>query len=81
MSSFEVYPVIEKNKSSVYGLFVVNTKCITEIARYDAENDELIVRDVAVNIKRFSLNKIVNDFIKESQKFEQIKEEERFKNI
>lgn len=73
MYNFEVYPIVDKNNPNLYGLFVVNAKAITEIARYDVEEDELLIRNVVSNSKKFSFNKMVNDFIKECQKLEELK--------
>ena len=73
MYNFEVYPIIDKNNPNLYGLFVVNTKGVTEIARYDIENDEIILKDAISNGKKFSLNKVIGDFIKECLQMEELK--------
>ena len=73
MNNFEIYPKVNGKNLNIYGLYVVNTKKIYEVATYDLDNDELIIKDAVANSKKISFNKVVNDFIKECDKLEVLK--------
>lgn len=74
MYNFQVYPKVCRNNPNIYGLYIINTRSINEIATYDIENDELVIKDVIANSKKMSFNKVINDFIKECNKLEELKE-------
>lgn len=81
MFNFEVYPIANKDNPNLFGLYIVNTKNITEVAKYDIVEDTIVINDVIANSKRFSFNKIVTDFIKECKRIKEIENSDRYKNL
>jgi hypothetical protein len=81
MYNFEVYPISNRDNNNLYGLYIVNTKNITEVAKYDLAEDTLVLNDVIANCKRLSLSKVIADFVKECKRIKEVETSERYQNL